>query len=50
MGKAADTHLHSDGSESFLDEPQDSKDSSQDTLFRKQPKETELGTGAKPNH
>lgn len=49
-GKTADTHLHSDVSESFLDKPQDSKDSSQDTLCRKQPKETELGIGAKPNH
>lgn len=50
MGKTADMYLHFDVSESFLDEPQDSKDSSQDTLFRKQPKEAELGTGAKPNH
>lgn len=50
VGSTADIHLHSDDLKSFLDEPQDSKDSSHDTLCSRHSKETELGTEAKPNH
>lgn len=50
MRNTADIHLHSDDLKSFLDEPHDSKDSSQDTLRGRQSKEAELGTEAKPNH